>query len=252
MSRASDYDVVVVGSGVAGSAARSGSPVVGASLLVTSRCARQRQHAVGAGRPCRRHRPDDDSARARHRHGGCRRRACATTACVRSSPSAAPHAVAELIGSGAQFDRDPDGRLALTREGGHTSAACCMPAATRRVPRSAARWPRRSSTSWRSTSSSTRPSSTSCVSGAAGERQVTGLSLRPAGADGCRATSAPARSSSRPVVSAACSYQHQPGGGRRRRARTRAARRRVARRPRVRAVPPDRPATSHGHRVRCR
>jgi L-aspartate oxidase len=113
-----DYDVVVVGGGVAGLTVASRLAAVRRVALVVSGelgdgSTRWAQGGLAAAlgpddRPAA-HAADTLVAGA----GGCDPDAVATVT------DAAPHAIRSLIRAGAAFDRDGSGRLALTREGGH-------------------------------------------------------------------------------------------------------------------------------------
>ncbi|HVA60671.1 MAG TPA: L-aspartate oxidase [Mycobacteriales bacterium] len=111
-------DVVVVGSGVAGLTAALHARRAGRVLLVTKAAldagsTRWAQGgiavALGVGDSPEQHRDDTLEAGV----GLCD--PAAVDVLVREGP----HRVRELLGLGAAFDRDPDGSLALTREGGH-------------------------------------------------------------------------------------------------------------------------------------
>jgi L-aspartate oxidase len=112
------YDVVVVGSGVAGLSVALGlagtrrvavvtSGVLGSGSTVWAQGGIAA--AVGADDDPSLHAADTMAAGA----GMCGEDV------VRTLTEEAPGRLAELVGAGAALDRDPDGRLALTREGGH-------------------------------------------------------------------------------------------------------------------------------------
>ena len=118
MTRSADYDVVVIGSGVAGLSAALGLAPTRRVLLVTSGALTsgstlwaQGGLAAAIG--------DDDSP---VRHATDTMTAGADfgdATAIRLLTEAAPDGVAELLRYGAHLDRTDDGRLALTREGGH-------------------------------------------------------------------------------------------------------------------------------------
>jgi L-aspartate oxidase len=112
------YDVVVVGSGVAGLSVALGLAATRNVALVTSGVLGNGSTvwaqggiaaAVGADDEPSLHAADTMAAGA----GMCGEDV------VRTLTEEAPGRLAELVGAGASLDRDPDGRLALTREGGH-------------------------------------------------------------------------------------------------------------------------------------
>ncbi|MGN6472350.1 MAG: L-aspartate oxidase [Mycobacteriales bacterium] len=118
MRRASDYDVVVVGSGAAGLTCALRLAGRRRVLLVTAGELRSGSTpwaqggiaaAVGTDDDPRDHAEDTSAAGA----GMCDERMLAVLT------GAAPQAVARLIGDGVQFDLSPDRTFALTREGGH-------------------------------------------------------------------------------------------------------------------------------------
>ena len=111
-------DVVVVGSGVAGLTAalharRAGTVLLVTKALLEAGSTRWAQGgiaaALGPGDTPGQHERDTLVAGA----GLC------DTEAVRVLVNEGPGAVRRLIALGAAFDRDPDGTLALTREGGH-------------------------------------------------------------------------------------------------------------------------------------
>jgi L-aspartate oxidase len=112
------YDVVVVGSGVAGLSVALGLAATRTVAVVTSGLLGSGSTvwaqggiaaAVGSDDEPRLHAADTMAAGA----GMCGAEA------VRTLTEEAPIRLAELVATGAALDRDADGRLALTREGGH-------------------------------------------------------------------------------------------------------------------------------------
>ena len=112
-------DVVVVGSGIAGLTAALRARAIGRTVLLVTKAqvnegsTRWAQGGIAAALA------DDDSPEE-HLHdtlvagvGLCDEDA------VRVLVTEGPAAVRELIGTGARFDRDASGAIALTREGGH-------------------------------------------------------------------------------------------------------------------------------------
>jgi L-aspartate oxidase len=112
------YDVIVVGSGVAGLSVALGLAATRNVAVVTSGVLGSGSTvwaqggiaaAVGTDDQPKLHAADTTAAGA----GRCGHDA------VRTLTEEAPGRLAELVAAGAALDRDPDGRLALTREGGH-------------------------------------------------------------------------------------------------------------------------------------
>lgn len=115
---ATDVDVVVVGSGVAGLSVALGLAGTRRVVVVTSGALSSGSTpwaqggiaaALGADDEARLHAADTAVAGA----GAC------DDDIVRILTEQAPARVADLLAAGARFDLGPDGRLALTREGGH-------------------------------------------------------------------------------------------------------------------------------------
>lgn len=115
---ATDVDVVVVGSGVAGLSVALGLAGTRRVVVVTSGELSSGSTpwaqggiaaALGADDEARLHAADTAVAGA----GAC------DDDIVRILTEQAPARVADLLAAGARFDLGPDGRLALTREGGH-------------------------------------------------------------------------------------------------------------------------------------
>ena len=112
-------DVIVVGSGVAGLTAALQARAIGRSVLLVTKAqvnegsTRWAQGGIAAAL-------SEDDSPDEHLHdtlvagvGLCDEEA------VRVLVTEGPSAVRELIQTGARFDRDPSGAIALTREGGH-------------------------------------------------------------------------------------------------------------------------------------
>jgi L-aspartate oxidase len=113
-----DTDVVVVGSGVAGltaalQATRAGRVLLVTKVLVDAGSTRWAQGGVAAALGA------DDSPTEHERDTLEAGVGLCDEAAVRVLCEEGPARLRELIALGAAFDRDPDGELALTREGGH-------------------------------------------------------------------------------------------------------------------------------------
>jgi L-aspartate oxidase len=111
-------DVVVVGSGIAGltvalHAARSGSVLLVTKVLVDAGSTRWAQGGVAAALGA------DDSPEEHLQDTLAAGVGLCDEDAVRVLTTEGPQRLHELIALGAAFDRDPDGALALTREGGH-------------------------------------------------------------------------------------------------------------------------------------
>jgi L-aspartate oxidase len=113
-----DYDVAVIGSGVAGLSTALGLAGVRRVALVTSGPLQSGSTtwaqgglaaAIGAGDAGALHASDTADAGARFGDDDA----------IRVLTDAAPTALADLLRAGGRLDRDSHGRLALTREGGH-------------------------------------------------------------------------------------------------------------------------------------
>ena len=112
-------DVVVVGSGVAGltaalHAARAGSVLLVTKVLVDDGSTRWAQGGVAASLDA------DDSPEEHLRDTLEAGVGLCDVEAVRVLCTEGPDRLHELIALGAAFDRDPDGTLQLTREGGHS------------------------------------------------------------------------------------------------------------------------------------
>jgi L-aspartate oxidase len=112
------YDVVVVGSGVAGLSVALGLAATRNVAVVTSGVLGSGSTVWAQGGIAAAVGPDDEprlhAADTMVAGAGM----CGDEA-VRTFTEEAPGRLAELVAAGAALDRDPDGRLALTREGGH-------------------------------------------------------------------------------------------------------------------------------------
>jgi L-aspartate oxidase len=111
-------DVVVVGSGVAGltaalHAARAGSVLLVTKVLVDAGSTRWAQGGVAAALGT------DDTPEEHLQDTLAAGVGLCDVDAVRVLTSEGPARLQELVALGAAFDRDPDGALALTREGGH-------------------------------------------------------------------------------------------------------------------------------------
>jgi L-aspartate oxidase len=114
----SAYDVVVVGSGVAGLSVALGLAATRNVAVVTSGVLGSGSTVWAQGGIAAAIGPDDEPRwhAADTMTAGAAR--CGDEA-VRTLTEEAPSRLAELVAAGAVLDRDADGRLALTREGGH-------------------------------------------------------------------------------------------------------------------------------------
>jgi len=111
-------DVVVVGSGIAGLSAALSAREAGRVLLVTKALldagsTRWAQGGIAAAIG------NDDSPQAHYNDTITAGAGLCDEAAVRVLVKEGPARVRELVALGAAFDRDPDGVLELTREGGH-------------------------------------------------------------------------------------------------------------------------------------
>jgi L-aspartate oxidase len=118
-TRTTDYDVIVVGSGVAGLATALGLAGVRRVALVTSGDLGSGSTAWAQGGLAAAIASDDSP----ELHAADTLTAGATfgdAAAVTALADSATTAIADLLRYGADFDRDAGGELALTREGGHS------------------------------------------------------------------------------------------------------------------------------------
>ena len=170
-------------------------------------------------------------------------------AAVRALVSEGPARVRELVGLGTEFDRGPDGEIALTREGGHHRdriAHAGGDATGREISRALI-------------------AALHAVQDDPGievlehalvvdllqdaDQRVCGVTLHVIGegqVDGVGAAHARAVVLATGGLGQVCVLHHQPLRGHRRRGRGRAARRRRGHRPRVRPVPPHRAVARRG------
>lgn len=112
-------DVVVVGSGIAGLTAALRARAIGRTVLLVTKAqvnegsTRWAQGGIAAALS------EDDSPEEHLRDTLVAGVGLCDEAAVRILVTQGPAAVRELIQTGARFDRDPSGAIALTREGGH-------------------------------------------------------------------------------------------------------------------------------------
>ena len=111
-------DVVVIGSGVAGLTAALHARSVGRVLLVTKALLDAGSTRWAQGGIAAVFGPDDSPEEHLHDTLVAGAGLCDETA-VRTLVNEGPPAVRSLIAFGAAFDTEPDGAIALTREGGH-------------------------------------------------------------------------------------------------------------------------------------
>lgn len=116
------FDVVVVGTGVAGGAAALAAADAGASVAVVAKSELRESNTLWAqgGMAAVLEAPDSFHAHVEDTlRVGCGLSELDTVECV---VRGGPDAVTQLLEMGAQFDRRPDGHLQLSREGGHSHA----------------------------------------------------------------------------------------------------------------------------------
>ncbi len=120
----SKYDVIIVGTGVAGLNCAINLPQDKSVLVICKKTPGQSDSYLAQGGICRLRSEDDyeeyynDTMRAGHYENNP-----ATVECmIRSSQEI----IDDLISLGVEFNRNEDGSLAYTREGGHTSPRICF------------------------------------------------------------------------------------------------------------------------------
>src|SRR5581483_10566538 len=118
LSTRADYDVLVVGSGVAGLSVAIGLAGVRRVAVVTAGRLGAGSTPWAQGGLAAACGPDDDPELHARDTAAAGAGLC-DDAAVRLLTDGAPAALAQLMRLGARFDRSGDGRLALTREGGH-------------------------------------------------------------------------------------------------------------------------------------
>lgn len=113
-------DVVVIGGGAAGLHSALKAAEAGASVTVISRKPLSESSSFWAQGGLAAAIGDDDSPEIHIEDTVAAGRECCRASAAEVLAREAPGVVAELEGRGVEFDRDPDGRLALALEGGHS------------------------------------------------------------------------------------------------------------------------------------
>ncbi|MGN0812914.1 MAG: L-aspartate oxidase [Candidatus Coproplasma sp.] len=120
----SKYDVIIVGTGVAGLNCAINLPQDKSVLVICKKSPKQSDSYLAQGGICRLRSEDDydeyyhDTMRAGHYENN----PAAVECMIRSSQEI----IDDLIKIGVEFNRNEDGSLAYTREGGHTSPRICF------------------------------------------------------------------------------------------------------------------------------
>ncbi|MGN1061127.1 MAG: L-aspartate oxidase [Candidatus Coproplasma sp.] len=120
----SKYDVIIVGTGVAGLNCAINLPQDKSVLVICKKSPKQSDSYLAQGGICRLRSEDDydeyynDTMRAGHYENN----PAAVECMIRSSQEI----IDDLIGLGVEFNRNEDGSLAYTREGGHSSPRICF------------------------------------------------------------------------------------------------------------------------------
>lgn len=120
----SEYDVVIVGTGVAGLNCALNLPSDKSVLVICKRSPEQSDSYLAQGGICRLRSADDydeyygDTMRAGHYENN----PAAVDCMIRSSQEI----ISDLVSLGVEFNREADGSLSYTREGGHTSPRICF------------------------------------------------------------------------------------------------------------------------------
>ncbi|MGN0805831.1 MAG: L-aspartate oxidase [Candidatus Coproplasma sp.] len=120
----SKYDVIIVGTGVAGLNCAINLPQDKSVLVICKKSPKQSDSYLAQGGICRLRSEDDydeyynDTMRAGHYENN----PAAVECMIRSSQEI----IDDLIKIGVDFNRNEDGSLAYTREGGHTSPRICF------------------------------------------------------------------------------------------------------------------------------
>lgn len=120
----SKYDVIIVGTGVAGLNCAINLPQDKSVLVICKKSPKQSDSYLAQGGICRLRSEDDyeeyyqDTMRAGHYENN----PAAVECMIRSSQEI----IDDLIDIGVEFNRNEDGSLAYTREGGHTSPRICF------------------------------------------------------------------------------------------------------------------------------
>lgn len=118
------YDIIIVGTGVAGLNCAINLPSDKSVLVICKKSPEQSDSYLAQGGICRLRSEDDydeyynDTMRAGHYENN----PAAVECMIRSSQGI----IDDLINLGVDFNRNGDGSLAYTREGGHTSARICF------------------------------------------------------------------------------------------------------------------------------
>ncbi len=120
----SKYDVVIVGTGVAGLNCALNIPKDKSVLVICKKSPEQSDSYLAQGGICRLRNEDDyDEYYNDTMHAGHYENNPAAVECmIRSSQEV----ISDLVALGVDFNREADGSLSYTREGGHTSPRICF------------------------------------------------------------------------------------------------------------------------------